>query len=295
MSADEKRIIWRIIGQSIRGASHQRNGIPVQDAIQWFPDSGAGPPLGLAIADGHGSASSFRSHTGAEFAVAAATSLFREFERSHDHQEISRIRQAATRWLPRELVRKWKQTVNRHIEENPLSPPVLRDLEQRAGPSARSEVETDPLLAYGSTILGVLATHAYLLYIQLGDGDILMVSASGEVRRPWPRDERFLGVETASLCAPDSWKEARIGVQRISDKTPELLLVCTDGYANSFREDAGFLSVGRDILEMVRSEGLERVSESLGPWLAEASQLGSGDDITLGVLHRTLPTAAGEP
>lgn len=290
MSADEKRMTWKTIGQSVRGAAHQRNGVPVQDAIRWLPASGVGPPLVLAIADGHGGPASFRSHTGADLAVAVATSLFHEFARSHDRQEISRVRQAAARSLPRELVRKWKQAVNRHIEENPLSPSAFPG--KQAGLLARSTA-ADPHLAYGSTILSVLVTRSYLLYMQLGDGDILMVSANGEVCRPWPRDERLLGVETTSLCSPDSWKEARVGVQRISDKTPELLLLATDGYANSFREDAGFLSVGCDILQMIHADGLKKVSENLGSWLAEASQLGSGDDITLGVLHRATSTAEG--
>lgn len=281
MRTDEK-IVWKVVGESVRGASHRRNGIPVQDRIRWLPSSGVGPPLVLAIADGHGGEASFRSQTGADLAVTTTASLFHEFERSHDRQEIGRIRQAATRSLPRELARKWKQAVRRHIEQNPFSSSPFQ-----AGLSARFQRPADPLVAYGSTILGVLVTRSYLLYMQLGDGDILMVSASGEVCRPWSRDERLLGVETTSLCSPDSWKEARVGVQPISDETPELLLLSTDGYANSFLEDAGFLSVGCDLLQMIHADGLEKVGESLGPWLAEASQLGSGDDITLGVLHRT--------
>ena len=71
------------------------------------------------------------------------------------------------------------------------------------------------------------------------------------------------------------------------DPPPALILLATDGYANSFVNEAAFLQVGTDILEMIRTEGLETVQENLATWLAEASQDGSGDDITLGILCRT--------
>jgi serine/threonine protein phosphatase PrpC len=70
------------------------------------------------------------------------------------------------------------------------------------------------------------------------------------------------------------------------DPPPVLILLATDGYANSFVNEAAFLQVGTDILEMIRADGLEAVQESLETWLSEASQAGSGDDITLGILCR---------
>ena len=59
-----------------------------------------------------------------------------------------------------------------------------------------------------------------------------------------------------------------------------LVLLATDGYANSFREDRGFLKVGTDLLGMLRSDGLDHVKANLGDWLRETSEGGSGDDIT---------------
>ena len=67
---------------------------------------------------------------------------------------------------------------------------------------------------------------------------------------------------------------------------PELILLATDGYANSFREDAGFLKVGSDLLGIIRTDGLDKVNENLETWLTETSKAGSGDDITLGILCR---------
>jgi hypothetical protein len=67
---------------------------------------------------------------------------------------------------------------------------------------------------------------------------------------------------------------------------PALILLATDGYANSFRTDQDFLKVGSDMLEMIRRDGWQYVKNRLNGWLAEASQLGSGDDITVGLMYQ---------
>jgi hypothetical protein len=73
---------------------------------------------------------------------------------------------------------------------------------------------------------------------------------------------------------------------------PALILLATDGYANSFVNEEAFLQVATDIWEIIRDEGLATVTENLEGWLERASQEGSGDDITLGLLCRLdlLPT-----
>lgn len=86
---DEGR--WRCIGHSARGSSHVRSDLPNQDAIEFFPESGRGLPLILAIADGHGSAKSFRSDIGSRIAVQTATRVLREFVREYGTEDPDRI------------------------------------------------------------------------------------------------------------------------------------------------------------------------------------------------------------
>ena len=93
-----------------------------------------------------------------------------------------------------------------------------------------------------------------------------------------------------------AWRDFRIGFQTFgrADR-PALVLLATDGYANAFREDAGFLQVGTDLLAMIREEGLQHVAAGLETWLAEASDSGSGDDVTLGLLCRRDAVAGNAP
>src|SRR2546428_13129367 len=73
---------WHIIGESVKGASHQRSGRPNQDAITWFSTSDNSLPLTLAVSDGHGGAKYFRSDKGASFAVTAARDTLSQFQES---------------------------------------------------------------------------------------------------------------------------------------------------------------------------------------------------------------------
>jgi serine/threonine protein phosphatase PrpC len=234
----------------------------------------------LAVADGHGSARCFRSEHGSRFAVEVAIVVLGL--PAEDKETIAN-----------ELVRRWREAVRAHLREHPLTAGELNGLERKLGALARRSVELDPVLAYGSTLLAAAVSGSMGIYFQLGDGDILMVSEEGEVSRPWVRSEELLGDETPSLATRNAAEVVQWRVTRAPQPLPELILLSTDGYANSFREDRGFLAVGPDLLQMIRAEGIEPITEKLESWLREASDQGSGDDITLGILWRGGPDLRG--
>jgi cytoskeletal protein RodZ len=63
-------------------------------------------------------------------------------------------------------------------------------------------------------------------------------------------------------------------------------LVSTDGLSNSYSSDEDFCQIGRDYLEMIRSNGIKSVTDRLETDLDNISRQGSGDDITLGMILR---------
>ncbi|HEX2035938.1 MAG TPA: PP2C family serine/threonine-protein phosphatase, partial [Chloroflexota bacterium] len=295
---------WRVIGASVRGASHVRRGLPNQDALRWWPDEGTGPPLVLAIADGHGSAKCFRSQIGARLAVDTAVEVAPTLLGGQDGMvDLTAVEDVAQAILDR-----WQAAVEAHLAETPFSEGELSGLEAESGAGARQAVLHRPLLAYGATLAAVVVTEWFIFYLQLGDGDILTVSEDGVVSRPLPADERLFADQTTSLCTEGAWRDFRIGFQALADTwratagggapdaahgpgaapqaAPALILLSTDGYANSFRDETGFLQVGPDLLGLIRTEGLGAVSQCLESWLGEASRLGSGDDITLAMVCR---------
>ena len=183
------------------------------------------------------------------------------------------------RWLAEEnlskaLVQNWRNAVAADVQINPFTAE-----EQPLLPRNQ-----EPYLAYGSTLLVAVITTTALLLMQLGDGDMLVVSADGQVQRPITADPQLIGNETTSLCGKDAWKQFRTAVWPLTHQ-PALIILATDGYANSFKNEASFLRVGSDLLAMIQQAGLAAVAESLPSWLQEASAMGSGDDVTVGLMY----------
>lgn len=287
MEEDKPKSVWCIIGKSVRGASHLRSGLPNQDAIHWVPESGAPTPLILAVSDGHGSNKCFRSDVGSHIAVQTATKVLRELlDGQPDLENLSAIKRTAEERLPQTLVRDWKSAVEEHLHANPFKDEEWTKLEEKEGPAGKTAIESNPALAYGATLLTSLVADNFILYLQLGDGEILAVSETGEVSQPLPKDERLIANETTSLCGPNAWRDFRFGFQGLSSSPPVLIMLSTDGYPNSFQDEKGFLKVGSDFLDMIRADGLDKVNSNLESWLNEASGAGSGDDVTVGIIKR---------
>jgi hypothetical protein len=189
---------------------------------------------------------------------------------------ISAIKDTAERHLPGAIVRNWRQAVRMHYEDNPISDD---------NPIPQNEAEI--YIAYGATLLLVIIANSYVVYLQLGDGDILTVSdKTNTVEMPIAPDPSLMANETTSLCLKQAHNLFRFRFQFLQGIPPALILVSTDGYSNSFATDADFQKVGTDILRIIREQGLEYVQNELADWLKHASENGSGDDVTLGMIYR---------
>lgn len=285
MLENEDQVKWRIIGQSVQGATHVRNQLPNQDAIDWWPKSATKLPLILAISDGHGSAKSFRSEHGSRLAVEVAIKALQGFVNDpHETDKLSAVKDFAELPLLQKLVIEWRESVKNHLDSNPFTNTEWERLVIKYGTAGRQTVEDNNFLAYGATLLAVLVTDSFTLYLQLGDGDFLCVDSDGETSRPFCENEKQLGDDTDSLCTNNAWQYIKVKFVRHLEYPPSMILVSSDGYSKSFGSEEDFLKIGRDYLEMIRTEGLDHVQEKLASILEETSCAGSGDDITLGII-----------
>lgn len=274
---------WRVIGSSVRGASHIRGGLENQDAIGWMPAEGAGARVVVSVADGHGSPKSFRSATGARLAVEVSQELAADLLTAPGGRvELSWVKDRLEQDAPRRIVREWRARVDEDLARSPFTDEEFARIRERDGHKGQEMVENDPYLAYGSTLVTAVAAPLFMAFWQVGDGDVLTVSAVG-AGRPLAGDERLIGNETTSLCSADAWRLFRVGV--FGTPAP-LIMVSTDGFANSFRDDEGYFRFGSDVLRMLAAEGVDAVGDRLSGWLNEMTQAGSGDDISLGIACR---------
>lgn len=285
-------LFWQTFSCSVRGATHIRNGIPNQD-YSWPQQLEQSSVAFLAVADGHGSARSFRSHRGAQIAVKAVLDQFDQFRNHRDHsQNLSFINRWAEMELPKGLVRSWRDAVCLDYQLQEFTEEEMEYVRTRETQHKIEQLLKNPQIAYGSTVLAALITDQFALYVQLGDGDILTVSMDGGVTRPIPYDDRLIANETTSLCLNDAEREVNVIFQPFHEgisAAPELVLLSTDGYANSFRDEDEFRKVGSDFLQILREDGAPSVaSDQLPDWLNNASISGSGDDISVAVSWRSV-------
>jgi Protein phosphatase 2C len=279
--------IWRAIGKTVRGASHILTNLPNQDAINWWIGSPEGVPLIMSISDGHGSERYFRSNRGSRFAVQATTQVLKNFiESLPEPKDLAQVGQLAEELIPEAILQAWENLVRADLTSQPFADEEFTRLIEKRGRAARDKAEQDPLVAYGATVLSVAATATFIIYLQLGDGDILCVDPSGKTTRPYPRDERLIGNETTSLCTLDP-ADFRLWVAPASHNEPALIMLASDGYSNSYPDEEKFLRTGITYLKAARSEGMDSVNASLDRTLEYTSSHGSGDDIAMGILKRS--------
>lgn len=274
----------RIAAATVPGATHLRRGRPNQDAVGWLPASGEGERLVMAVSDGHGGTASPRSHLGSRLAVDVATRLLWELPTPLTEQNL--------RDAMLEITSTWRREVEDHLDRHPLS---RTEIEQGVGepaPDVLTRLRESPPLAYGATAVFAVIDEQQVGLGQLGDGDILLVSGPEGTHRPLPSDTRLMAHTTTSLCDDDPLDRARLAVLPLACR---MVILSTDGYANSFVDDTSFLKVGTDLLKAVDERGITYVRQSLPAWLAETSQKGAGDDISVAAAVTALPGAPKEP
>ncbi len=278
---------WRVTGRSVRGAAHVRAGLPNQDALSlWSADAGGSVACAAAaVADGHGGQRHFRSETGARLAAEIAIRRLRALAGGLEQcAPAERTGVVAAHW-PAAIVSEWVANVQADLVAHPIRDDEWAALAEGEDEAAVDAVRADPLLAYGATLLAALVTPSTIVLLQLGDGDVLCVARDGSTRRPIPADERLAGNRTTSICQPGAENDVRLAVLRRDQHDPTLLLLSTDGYANSFRSDDDFLCIGDDFRSLIAKHGLTAVDAQLETILLDASAQGSGDDITLALLQ----------
>ena len=132
-----------------------------------------------------------------------------------------------------------------------------------------------------------------MLLLQLGDGDLLVGFSDGRIERPLPDDAGLVGEQTHSLCDPDAARSNRFRLQVLplvdGEIHPEFLMISTDGLSKSFPDDQGFMKVAGEWYQVAKRNSIEEGTRGLETWLSNASQRGSGDDITLGLALRSAP------
>ena len=257
--------MWQIVAESVQSANHPLN----QDASKYFIPKDRDHVV-IAVADGHGSKKCFRSDIGSKFAVEVLIKNFRHYFSRKIFDNLLTGFSGTKEIMAKTIHRQWLEKVKIHLNSNPFTPEEeLID----------AKVLKNQVISYGTTLLGALITKDYIIYLQLGDGDILVLN-DNVVTRPIPKDENLIANETYSLCDPRAESYFKFCYQPIIGQFPDLILLSTDGYSNSFPNDQEFQKTALDYHNLYKEEGLDFIRKNISGWLKDTTINGSGDDLT---------------
>ena len=265
-----------ICGECVKGATHERNGKPLQDSKKIVEISDR--IAILAVADGHGSEKCARSDRGSAIAVNAFYAVIKNYLLSYgqDADGMTSLvtflnREGDTRFA-QDVCEEWQARVKQSFYKNKVEELIADD----------GTIDWKSVYSlYGTTLLGMLVTDSFVFSFQIGDGDINLVTETDIF--PLVEPEKFLGIETHSLSKPDAWRKAVASLRRknIEDDTPYLYMLSTDGFVNSYASDEEFKKTCREYFNMIGQHGFEAVKDNLAKWLKETSEYGCGDDVTV--------------
>jgi Protein phosphatase 2C len=259
-------VVWETATASTIGPAHLATGRPNQDAAAGCT---TGRGATVAVADGHGGPAYVRSGLGSAFAVAAALAVVDGIDT--DRWSPRTARRALVRDVVPRIIERWHAAVSAHLAAHPFT-------------AQEQAAVLHPTTAYGTTLLMAIATPQVVAVVQIGDGDVLVVDPTGHTSRLFAGAVSD-GDLTASMAALDPGL-ARIAVRPAAGTST--VLCATDGYGGSFDSTDWWHEVGADLHDLFRDHGFGPVRDSLRGW-TDASAGASGDDTTVGVLHRTSP------
>lgn len=275
MSPSDER--WSSTAATARGSSHTQTGAPNQDAHAVTAVAGDDSRWVAAVADGHGGSRYIRSDRGSRLAVDLAVRLGLELVAARGRSAAD-----AAQELPARLLPAWRSAVLDDIARRPFT----EDERDALG----VDPDLDPLTSYGATLVVAIVRDGAVGLCQIGDGDVV-VQVGADVLLPVPGDDRLVGNETTSLCMPSAASDFRTA----SLPEADLVLLCSDGYGNSFADRRWGRQVVHDLSRTLDEEGLPTIEALLPAWVAESAKVG-GDDVTVILLVRGVTaTVAAAP
>ena len=271
---------WGVLSASARGARHVKEDLPNQDAAGTALSSLPADGAVIVVADGHGSPEYVRADVGSKLACHATLQWGVKFLATRE-SSVKPYRVLQGQLLSQQIHDAWLAAVREDLAQRPLTPSEWKKIPERQ----RRRFADHPETAYGSTLLAAIVSSAGLIALQLGDGDV--VEYSGGVRRLIEPQEA-VGPWTDSLCDLRAVEKFRIHVDSFSAGAPECVMVRTDGWMNSFENDADRERADLELFQWLRSTDKDTVEAELLELLAQTSASGwsQGDDVSCAMLFR---------
>lgn len=253
------------------------------------------PAAVISVSDGHGSPAYFRSQIGSKKAVEIGYHFQKLLSESIINNYLldkNIMKKEYLKNMMKDFSEYWKLKIEIEFLRQPLTESEKEFLKEediltlQKYLNAIEENNFEALLPiYGCTLCSaMLIPKVGLFAMQIGDGNISAKFKDEPFKSIMPEDEKCFLNQTTSLCDKDAQSEIRFFA---TQKIPECVFCCSDGFENSFKDENQLMSVYEQVYNLFKSyEGNEiskknQALEELIDWLPKLSKKGSGDDISL--------------
>ena len=255
------------------GYSHIKKGKCCQDSSAYFHSKNY---EAIVVCDGHGGEKHFRSEIGSKIAVEICKKTVEEFVKCisnrNDHNRLNELLSD----FGKHLIFLWREKIREHYEQNPF----LQNEEQLLDKTIFNDIQANPHIAYGTTLILIIACKDNLFIIKLGDGEVRLLKGN-DVLSPILDDELTFG-KTASLCNFDASEKLHSMVLPL--KEVDCCIISTDGVINSFETVKHFENFCKTLSKEFNREEIAEFENELCEFLPLLSEQGSGDDVSIAIL-----------
>ena len=274
--------MYKLFDVSVRGASHIAKGTPCED---FGLSLDTGKYKIFVTADGHGQASSFRSHIGSEMVCKIAAAALESFADSiyedNSYEELlnnEKLQEQQIRQLIQHICSSWISGIEKHFNENPITP----DESHFAGDFLKRYTQGECREhIYGTTLMAGILTEDFLLMLHQGDGRIVLFDEDANVSQPVPWDERCFGNVTTSMCDYDAAASCRYYIVGVKDKQITAVFAGSDGIDDSYPSSGEMYIFYRQLIQIAGESGIDVLMDNLLSFLPTLSEKCSRDDVTI--------------
>lgn len=242
-----------LMSESVAGASHLLLGKECQDSNLSWRSADADIAI-MAVSDGHGGDKYFNSSVGASKACEIAVESIRDL----CYLKPAHVTDSDIRHLVKHIVAAWRDSVS------------------------AADQDAD-VVSFGCTLIAYAQTPHCSFAIQLGDGLFSALSSDGKWRLPLPNDDRCFLNMTTSMCDVAAYEEFRWQIYN-GDNMPSAVVLTTDGIDTTFCDETLLFNFYNHLIVSIAEDGAEKVQKQLPGVLAHYSEIGSKDDMTLGII-----------
>ena len=198
---------YNIFKSSVIGYKNLVKGSESQDYIDYKEDD---KYIICSVADGHSTDFFKHSLEGARFACKASIEVLSE----NFDMDIKKLKEKLINYeIQKQIDIRWRSLVEEHYKKN--YPNVFK-------------IE---YIKYSTTLLSVLITDKFILYLKLGDGDIVVKDKNGY---KIPINTRS-NLTVDSLGREYEYKHIMYKIEEIEVKEDINIALFTDGYSNAFK------------------------------------------------------------